>query len=90
MFGFTNHSTPGQSVNDNLVCPFCDDGDFDDVGLKYHLLLGHCDKFNAIQTETPHAGLIDACAKNVEDTIAVQFVDEMSFLKPMKSSDGKQ
>ena len=26
-----------EELNKALVCPFCNDGDFDKVGLKYHL-----------------------------------------------------
>lgn len=28
-----------------LTCPFCGVDDFDAIGLKYHLLSGHCDSF---------------------------------------------
>jgi transcription elongation factor Elf1 len=30
-----------------FTCPFCDDGDFDKVGLKHHLLNGYCETFNS-------------------------------------------
>ena len=36
------------------ICPFCDEKDFDLIGLKWHLMSGGCDKFN--KTETPHKG----------------------------------
>lgn len=32
-----------------LICPFCSDFDFDDVGLKHHLLHGHCESFNKVE-----------------------------------------
>jgi len=31
----------------DLICPFCIEGDFDYVGLKHHLLAGHCEDFNS-------------------------------------------
>lgn len=34
-----------------LNCPFCWEDDFDAVGLKWHLLQGHCKEFN--QTGDP-------------------------------------
>ena len=30
-----------------VTCPFCGDDDFDLIGLKAHLLRGHCDQFEA-------------------------------------------
>jgi hypothetical protein len=38
-----------------LVCPWCKDDDFDDVGLKLHIVNGHCDAFNALSTCLPAA-----------------------------------
>lgn len=35
----------------DVVCPFCGEGDFDRIGLKLHLHLGWCEPFN----ETPLA-----------------------------------
>lgn len=32
-----------------VICPFCDEKDFDLIGLKMHFLRGWCDKYN----ETP-------------------------------------
>lgn len=32
-----------------LLCPFCDDSDFDLVGPKSHLINGHCDTFEVIE-----------------------------------------
>lgn len=34
---------------DDLTCPFCNDNDFDRIGLKLHIQRGWCDAFN----ETP-------------------------------------
>jgi len=31
-----------------MLCPFCSEDDFDLIGLKDHLLSGHCDKFNEV------------------------------------------
>jgi hypothetical protein len=36
-----------------LECPFCKDSDFDDIGLKLHLLRGHCEAFEAVPDWTP-------------------------------------
>lgn len=30
-----------------VICPFCNEDDFDLIGLKAHLLRGHCDPFEA-------------------------------------------
>ena len=35
---------------DELQCPFCKERDFDDIGLKAHLLRGWCDQFNDVDT----------------------------------------
>lgn len=37
-----------------LVCPFCEEKDFDAIGLKLHLIKGDCDKFNDTPTRDPH------------------------------------
>lgn len=29
-----------------MTCPFCNDKDFDEVGLKHHLSAGHCARYN--------------------------------------------
>jgi hypothetical protein len=29
---------------ESLVCPFCNEGDFDKIGLKYHLI-NHCEEY---------------------------------------------
>jgi hypothetical protein len=36
-----------------LACPFCGEAEFDAVGLKIHLLAGHCNEFDAVP--------VDAC-----------------------------
>jgi hypothetical protein len=33
---------------DGIICPFCKDSDFDEIGLKMHVVLGQCEKYNAI------------------------------------------
>jgi hypothetical protein len=33
-------------------CPFCNEGDFDLIGLKHHFNAGHCNSFNKTP---PHA-----------------------------------
>ena len=30
-----------------IKCPFCDEDDFDEIGLKYHLMY-HCDVYDSI------------------------------------------
>lgn len=35
-----------------LVCPFCNEQDFDLIGLKIHLIKGYCDKFNELVIDT--------------------------------------
>lgn len=37
-------------MSNYVECPFCDEPDFDLVGLKHHLLAGHCDVFDEIDT----------------------------------------
>lgn len=32
-----------------LCCPFCQEPDFDEIGLKWHLLVGGCADFDAVQ-----------------------------------------
>lgn len=33
----------------SLTCPFCQDTDFDAIGLKSHLSYGHCEMFEAVK-----------------------------------------
>ena len=37
-------AAPSQERPD-VTCPFCNDNDFDTVGLKIHLMRGHCEAF---------------------------------------------
>ena len=30
------------------ICPFCGEGEFDLIGLKYHFEAGHCQPYNSI------------------------------------------
>ena len=34
----------------NIECPFCKETDFDTIGLKHHLLQGHCESFNDVMS----------------------------------------
>lgn len=34
----------------DLICPFCNEGNFDAAGLKNHLQLGDCLVYNAVDT----------------------------------------
>lgn len=34
----------------DLTCPFCKEGDFDDIGLKNHLFMGQCDVLEKVPT----------------------------------------
>jgi len=34
----------------NIQCPFCKENDFDFIGLKNHLLSGHCEDFNNVMS----------------------------------------
>lgn len=34
--------------NEEMKCPFCNEGGFDSIGLKRHLLIGWCDAFNDV------------------------------------------
>ena len=33
-------------MSEDIFCPFCKEGDFDLIGLKNHLLSGHCKIFD--------------------------------------------
>jgi hypothetical protein len=35
-------------VNEDITCPFCGETGFDLLGLKLHLLRGHCDVFEVL------------------------------------------
>ncbi len=39
-----------------ISCPFCNENDFDFIGLKIHLLNGWCDAFNAVVIPIPDRG----------------------------------
>lgn len=34
-----------------VKCPFCNEDDFDEIGLKRHLLLGWCPVFDGVPAE---------------------------------------
>jgi hypothetical protein len=36
------------SEGEYITCPFCGEDDFDQIGLKLHLLCGHCGAFEAV------------------------------------------
>jgi hypothetical protein len=46
------HSAPAPS---NLTCPFCNEPDFDKIGLKRHLLRGWCEEFEDTPTSAEPA-----------------------------------
>jgi hypothetical protein len=47
-------SEPPVRCDDLLApCPWCKDKDFDEVGLKLHVINGHCDAFNALDVSLP-------------------------------------
>ncbi len=35
-------------TSSDIICPFCEQGYFDKVGLKYHLTSGCCEIFNEL------------------------------------------
>jgi hypothetical protein len=37
-------------------CPFCDEAEFDLIGLKLHYLRGYCDAFNDTELPSPPPG----------------------------------
>lgn len=37
-------------MDENIICPFCQETDFDAIGLKDHLLSGGCETFNTTIT----------------------------------------
>jgi hypothetical protein len=37
-------------VDENIICPFCKEADFDLVGLKSHLEHGDCETYNIISS----------------------------------------
>jgi hypothetical protein len=37
-----------KNSNQDIVCPFCGEGDFDLIGLKRHFLNGWCECFNEV------------------------------------------
>lgn len=45
---------PLESLSDGeLRCPFCNERDFDDVGLKLHLIRGECAPFQKLDVSLP-------------------------------------
>lgn len=38
---------------DGIACPFCKESGFDEVGLKIHLIAGHCEPFKALSASLP-------------------------------------
>jgi hypothetical protein len=37
---------PAKRAEEEIICPFCNEHDFDLIGLKNHLISGHCNVFN--------------------------------------------
>lgn len=46
-------SEPAVRCDDGLACPWCKDINFDAVGLKLHIINGHCDEFNELSVSLP-------------------------------------
>jgi len=40
-------------MSDELQCPFCKERDFDEIGLKVHLLRGWCDQLDTLASSLP-------------------------------------
>jgi hypothetical protein len=36
-------------LSEDLICPFCGETDFDEIGLKHHLI-EYCEKYNLVET----------------------------------------
>lgn len=61
------------NFHDATPCPFCKQSDSDLIGLKLHLMRGHCEVYEALQTPHPLAhyhtakyvngSLVDECAR---------------------------
>lgn len=52
----------------NVICPFCGEGDFDLSGLKLHLTIGWCEKFEDINA-IPDLVICGLCGKSGGDKI---------------------
>ncbi len=50
---FQGRCVPISSIQTTITCPFCDETDFDLVGLKSHLVNGDCEAFNKIEGLSP-------------------------------------
>lgn len=37
-------------MSSDVICPFCNEGDFDLIGLKYHYEMGYCESYNNTMT----------------------------------------
>jgi hypothetical protein len=46
-------------MNENITCPFCNETDFDLIGLKRHFLRDWCDVFNI--TDPPQIWFCTPC-----------------------------
>lgn len=42
----TEEHTKPDPNRQNVTCPFCNETDFDLIGLKNHFIRGHCDEYN--------------------------------------------
>jgi hypothetical protein len=60
-----------EAPSEELTCPFCNETEFDALGLKVHFIKGHCEPYEAtgtmcVQNECPYYGkaIPDACGCN--------------------------
>ncbi len=58
-YGFGEHdgNMPSTPDRQDIICPFCGEGEFDLPGLKFHYERGHCDVY-AQTIDIPHVNSI--------------------------------
>jgi len=56
-----------------MTCPFCKEDDFDEIGLKHHLLRGWCEAFEQVpSTDQPGGDPVGAAVDSLQRQLEQQ------------------
>jgi hypothetical protein len=53
-----------EQMDQDIICPFCGEKDFDLVGLKIHIVMGWCDVYNLTELKDMAVAKAEGQIKN--------------------------
>lgn len=54
------------STRQDIICPFCEDEDFDLIGLKLHINRGWCEVFEKLETDRKYRLVFNKLTKKID------------------------